>query len=54
MDQFTAWRVVERFFAKFFDFLFDNTSACYLAFAFFFATLLAFILLKCSNEYGLE
>ena len=26
----TAWRVAERFFAEFFGFLFDNTSACYL------------------------
>ena len=29
----STWRVTERFFAKFFDFLFDNTSQCYLVFA---------------------
>ena len=45
MDRFTALRVVVRFFVEFFGFLFDNTSACYLVFAFFFPTLLAFILL---------
>ena len=26
----TAWRVVERFFAKYFNFFFDNISPCYL------------------------
>ena len=41
-------------FNEFFGFLFDNTSACYLVFAFFFPTLLAFILLLCFIEYGLE
>ena len=51
---FNAWRARERFFAEFFGFLFDNTSACYLVFAFFFPTLLAFILLLCFNEYDLE
>ena len=50
----TAWRAAERFFAEFFYFLFDNTSVCYLVFAFFFPTLLAFILLLCFNECGLE
>ena len=30
VDHFTTWRVVERFFAEFFDFLFDNTCRCYL------------------------
>ena len=45
VDQFIAWRTVERFFAELFSFLFDNTSVCYLVFAFFFSTLLAFILL---------
>ena len=29
-----TWRVVERFFTEFFDFLFDNTSQCYLVFTF--------------------
>ena len=28
----STWRVAESFFAKFFDFLFDNTSRCYLVF----------------------
>ena len=39
---------------EFFDFLFDNTSWCYLVFASFFPTLLAFILLLIFVEYGLE
>ena len=54
VDQFTAWRAPERFYAEYFGFLFDNTSACYLMFAFFFFTPLAFILLLCFDEYGLE
>ena len=28
----STWRVAERFFAKFFSFLFDNTSWCYFVF----------------------
>ena len=47
-------QTLERFYAEYFGFLFDNTSACYLVFAFFFPTLLAFILLLCFDEYGLE
>ena len=39
---FTAWRAVERFFAKFFGFLFDNTCWCYLVLASLFPLLLAF------------
>ena len=35
----STWRVAERFFAKFFGFLFNNTSWCYLVFASFFPTL---------------
>ena len=50
----TAWRAVERFYVEYFGFLFDNTSACYLVFAFFFLTLLTFILLLVYDEYGLE
>ena len=49
-----VWRAVERFYAKYFGFLFDNISACYLVFAFFFHTLLTSILLLCYNVYGLE
>ena len=49
-----SWRAVERFYAKYFDFLFNNTSACYLVFAFFFPILLAFILQLCFVEYSLE
>ena len=45
VDRFTAWRVTERLFVKYFGFLFDNTSACYLIFVLFFPTLLTFILL---------
>ena len=41
-------------FAKFFGFLFDNTSRCYFVFVFFFHTLLAFILLLIFDEYCLE
>ena len=54
VDRFIAWRAVERFYAEYFGFLFDNKSVCYLVFAFFFPTLLAFILLLCFDEYGLE
>ena len=39
----TAWKAAERFYAEYFGFLFDNTSVCYLVFAFFFPTLLPFI-----------
>ena len=35
----STWRATERFFAKFFGFLFDNTSQCYLVFASLFPTL---------------
>ena len=41
-------------FAEFFGFFFDNTLACYFVFAFFFSTLLAFILLLWFDEYDLE
>ena len=50
-DRFTSWRAAERFFIEFFGFLFDNTSACYLVFAFFFPTLLTFILLLWFDKY---
>ena len=33
------WRVAKRFFTEFFNFLFDNTSWCYLVFASLFPTL---------------
>ena len=49
-----AWRAAERFFVEFFDFLFNNTSACYLVFASFFPTLLHSILLLCCYDYELE
>ena len=39
---FTAWRVVERFFTKFFSFLFDNTCRCYLTFTSLYHLLFAF------------
>ena len=54
MDRFTAWRAAKKFYAEHFGFLFKNTSACYLVFAFFFPTLLTFILLLCFDEYSLE
>ena len=49
-----AWRAAERFFVEFFDFLFNNTSACYLVFASFFSTRLHSILLLCCYDYELE
>ena len=53
-DRFTAWKAAEWFFAEFFGFIFDNTSRCYLVFASFFPTILAFILLLLFDEYSLE
>ena len=54
VDQFTVWRAVERFFAEFFSFLFDNTSWCYLVvvslFPYSYALLLLFVVLV----YALE
>ena len=50
----TAWTAVERFYAEYFDFLFDNISTCYFVFVFFFPTFLTFIFLLCYIEYGLE
>ena len=50
LNRFTTSRATDKFFATFFD----NTSACYLVFTFFFLTLLAFILLFIFDEYGLE
>ena len=44
----------KRFYAEYFGFLFDNISMCYLVFVFFFPTLLAFILLLCYIDNGLE
>ena len=44
----------KRFYTEYFGFLFDNILACYLVFAFFFPTLLAFILLLCFIDNGLE
>ena len=41
-DHFTAWRAVERFFAEFFGFLFNNTCWCYLVFASLYPLLFAF------------
>ena len=35
----STWRVAETFFAKFFGFLFDNISRCYLVFVSLFPTL---------------
>ena len=48
-DRFTAWRVVERFFAEVFDFLFNNTSRCYLVFAFSLPLLLCFTFIICCS-----
>ena len=46
-DRFTAWRAAEKFFAQFFGFLFDNTSRCYLVFAFSLPLLLCFTFIIC-------
>ena len=46
-DRFTAWRAAEKFFAEFFGFLFDNTSRCYLVFAFSLPLLLCFTFIIC-------
>ena len=50
VDRFTAWR----FFAEFFGFLFDNTSACYLMFASLFPYSCALLLLFVVHVYVLE
>ena len=42
------------FFAEFFNFLFDNTSRCYLVFASFFPTLKLYFISLIIDEYGLE
>ena len=34
-----VWEAAKRFYAEYFDFLFDNTLRCYLVFASFFPTL---------------
>ena len=47
-------RVADRLFAKFFGFLFDNMSWCYLVFSFLFPTLQTFILLLIMDKYGLR
>ena len=50
----STWRVVDRFFAEFFGFLFDNMSWCYLVFSSLFPSLYDFPLLFIVVEYGLE
>ena len=52
-ESISTWRVAERFFAKFFDFFFDNTSRCYLVFASLFPTLKFYFILLIMDEYGL-
>ena len=54
MDRFIAWRAAERFYAKYFDFLFDNTSPCYLVFASLFPYSCALLLLFLIHIYALE
>ena len=49
----TTWRAAERFFAEFFDFLFDNTSWCYLVVASFFPYSCALLLLFVLHVYAL-
>ena len=46
-ERITAWRATERFFLKFFSFLFDNTSACYLCLHL--SSLLFYISFYCCN-----
>ena len=50
----STWRVVERFFAEFFGFLFDNMSWCYLVFASLFPYSCALHLLFVIYVYALE
>ena len=49
----SIWRVAERFFAEFFDFLFDNTFWCYLVFASLFPTLKLYFISLMMDKYGL-
>ena len=50
----STWRVAKRFFAKFFGFLFDNTSWYYLVVASFFPYSYALLLLFIVHVYALE
>ena len=50
----STWRVVERFFAEFFGFLFDNMSWCYLVFASLFPYSCTLHLLFVIYVYALE
>ena len=50
----STWRVTERFFAEYFDFLFDNISWCYLVFASLFPALYDLHLLLIMLAYGLR
>ena len=54
VDRFTAWREVEKFFAEFFSFLFDNISRCYLLVASLFPYSCALLLLFVFHVYTLE
>ena len=57
MDQFTTWRVAEKFFSgfftEFFGFLFDSTSPCYLVFASLFPYSCALLLMLVVHAYAL-
>ena len=50
----STWRVMERFFTKFFGFLFNNMSWCYLVVASLFPYSCALLLLLVVHVYALE
>ena len=54
VDRFTAWSKVEKFFAEFFSFFFDNVSWCYLLVVSLFPYSCALLLLFVFHVYTLE
>ena len=54
MDHFTAWRAAKRFFAKFFDFLFDKRARIIFVFASLYPTFFLLIATVFVINYGLE
>ena len=54
VDRFTTWREVEKFFAEFFSFRFDNMSRCHLLVASLFPYSCALLLRFVFHVYTLE
>ena len=50
----STWRIAERFFVEFFNFLFNNTSWCYLIFTSLFPYSCALLFLFIVHVYALE